>query len=435
MNDSSRGGGWRSLTELPLTYFELDPDNPGALDPRTAKVYGDVVWNQFLSSKYAGAGDAVQLGSWENSNGLEAPSTTAYDRAIRAVGGDGFATDFAEFSAAAAEWRVANAPFSSPADLPDVERRGTLTVGGSAVTLPMDHLTFALYDVPQAAGPLRFAATFPEGMSAAVALVARSGAIDGGQVTTKLLELPDGGSGGVTIDEPGHFYNSGGRITAVLVSSDTSHGDWSPATGDWRWLREDQRVTARVSADPASPAVAARTPRPGAKRVSTRRAIKVTFSEPVTHVDESSFVVRGPEGGKVRGRVTYAAATRTAKFRPADQLSDTSSYTVHLGGGITDAAGNPLRRINWSFKTVRRAPRAKLRGFRLHSRDNDRLRFRATLSQDGRTVGQRKGTIKPGATRRLRIGGGEAGPAKLVVRLTDPQGNKKRLTRSLQLAG
>jgi hypothetical protein len=265
--------------------------------------------------------------------------------------------------------------------------------------------------------------------------VARSGAIAGGQVTTELLELPNGGSGGVTINDPAPFYNSGGRVTAVLVNSDTSHGNWSPTTGDWRWLREDQRVTARVSSDPAAPAVTARTPRPGAKRVSTRRAIKVTFSEPVAHVDESSFVVRGPKGGRVRGRVSYSGATRTATFRPAKRLSDTSSYRVHLGSGIVDAAGNPLGTINWRFRTIRIAPRASLRGFRLRSRDNDRLRFRATLTQDGSTVGRQKGSIRPRGTRRLRIGGGEAGTATLVVKLTDPQGNKKRLTRAVRLAG
>ena len=37
LNDSSSGGGWRSLTELPLTYFEPNPDSDGAPDPRTAK--------------------------------------------------------------------------------------------------------------------------------------------------------------------------------------------------------------------------------------------------------------------------------------------------------------------------------------------------------------------------------------------------------------
>ena len=434
INDSPRGGGWRSLTELSLTYLEPDPDGAGALDPRVAKPYGDVVWNQFLSSKYGEGGDGIQIGSWENSNGIEAPSTNAFDTAIRAAGGDGLSTDFAGFSAAVAEWRVPQAPFPTPAELPDVERRGTLAADGAAVSVTMDHLSFALYNVPEAPGPLRLAASFPEGTSAAIALVGRSGALDGGEVTTELLELPNGGAGGVTIEQPAPFYDSGGRITAVLVNSDASQLGWSDSLGDWRWSRDSQRVTARVTSDTDGPVVTSRAPAPGARRVSTRRPIAVTFSEPVTGVNESTLVVRGPNGRKVRGRVAYAGPARRATFTPAKELSDTSSYVVRVSSAIVDSGANPVPQSDWTFTTVRRAPRASLRGLRLRSRDNDRLSFTATLLQDGRAVGRRRGGIPPGATRRLSIAGGEPGRARLVVRLTDPQGNTKRLTESLRLA-
>ena len=331
VEDRPSGEGWRSLTEVSLTYFEPDPDGDGALDPRTAKPYGDVVWNHFLSAKYGAAGNGLQLDTWENSFGLERPSTAAYDTAIRVAGGRGLADDFGEFSAAVAEWRVPQAPFFSPAELPDVERRGSLTAGGPMAREAMDHLSFALYDVPAvSSGPLRLAGSFPEGTEAAIALVARSGSIDGGQVTTRIRQLPDGGLGGVTIDNPAPFYASGGRITAVLVNSDSSHGGWDDQIGDWHWLRDDQPATARASSDV-------------------------------------------------------------------------------------------------------RAPRASLRGFRLRSRDADRLSFTATLRQRGRTVGQRKGSVRPGAGRRLRIRGGEPGRARLVVRLADPAANTKRLARRVRL--
>jgi len=331
LDDRATGGGWRSLTELPLTYFEPNPDGPGALDPRTAKVYGDVVWNQFLSSKYGSAGDALQRATWERSNGFEYASTDAYDEAIRAAGGSGIAEDFAEFSAAVSEWQAPASPFPNPADLPDVERRGELVAGGRAAGLRMDHLSFALYDVPETDGPIRLAASFPDGASAAIALVARSGAIDGGELTTELLELPDGGRGGVTLPAPAPFYASGGRVTAALVNTDASHGPfWDEQLRDWGWSRDEQQVSARISAD-------------------TRK------------------------------------------------------------------------------------PRASLRGFRLRSRDTDRLAFEASLRQDGRTVGRRSGGIRPGATRRLRIRGAEQGRARLVVRLADPSANTKRLARTLRL--
>ena len=74
VNDRAPGDGWRSLSHLPLTYFEPDPDAEGAPDRRTAKPYGDVVWHQFLSSKYGAAGDALQraqLGELEGHRGRQ----------------------------------------------------------------------------------------------------------------------------------------------------------------------------------------------------------------------------------------------------------------------------------------------------------------------------------------------------------------------------
>ena len=165
----------------------------------------------------------------------------------------------------------------------------------------------------------------------------------------------------------------------------------------------------------------ARTPAPGATGIGTRRAVTATFSEPVTGIDENSFVVRAPNGRRVRGSVTYAGAARTATFKPAKPLLDTSSYTVHLGGAIFDAGANPLAQSDWRFTTVRRAPRASLRGFRLRSRDNDRLPSgpssprTATRSAGDRAAsgpGRRGGCASPAAT---------PGLPRLVVRLTDPE--------------
>jgi len=331
LEDRTSGSGWGSLTELPLTYFESNPESAGALDPRSAKAYGDVVWNQFLSSKYGPAGDALQRGTWERSNGFERASTDAYDGAIRAVGGGGLARDFAEFAAAVAEWQVPDAPFPPPADLPDVERIGTLARDMRPASLSMDHLTFALFDVPDTDGPIRLAAFFPEGTSAALALVARTGSAASGDVTAELVHLRDGGAGRVTIRRPGDFYGSGGRITAVLVNADASHGSlWDDRTGDWPWSRDAQPVTARLSSDT-------------------------------------------------------------------------------------------------------RAPRASLRGLRLRSRDRDPLTFEATLRQGGRIVGERSGRLRARGKRRLRFRSANPGRARLVVELSDPSANRKRLARTLRL--
>lgn len=328
VRDRESGPGWSSLTELSLTYFEQDPDAENALDPRTAKPYGGVVWNQFLSAKYGAAGDAIQLGSWQRSNGLDEASTAAYDSAIRRAGGRSMSADFADFSAAAAEWRVPSAPFPTPSELPDVERRGSLVRDGAAMSALMDHLTFGLYDIPETSGPIRLAASFPAGTSAAIALVGRSGTVDGGEPTTELLELPDGGAGGVTIEDPAAFYASGGRVTAVLVNSDTSHGEWSNRLADWSWSRDDQVVRTRVSSDVNPPRASLRR-----LRMRSRDAGPITFAATLRQ-DGRVIGVRS-------GRLD-AGATRRLRFGSAEggrarlvvQFTDPSANTRRLARTI-----------------------------------------------------------------------------------------------------
>lgn len=431
VNDRQSGQGWQSLTELSLTAFDHPDDQP-----RNAKPYGGVVWNQFLSEKYGSSGDGLHRATWENSRGIDAPSTAAFDSAIRAAGGSGTSADFSEFSAAVAEWRVPAAPVPAPAELPDVERRGTIEADGQAVSLGMDHLTFAFYDVPATTvAPIRLAASFPAGTSAAIALVARSGAIDGGAVTTELLQLPDGGVGGVTIQQPAPFYESGGRITAVLVNSDTSHGEYNASKRDWNWSRDQQPVIARITSDTSGPSISSITPAQGAQRVPTTSAVTVTFSEPVAGVNNKTLVLRKPNGRKVAATVTYAPASRTATLTPTKELADTTRYTVRVGGSIVDSSAIQIAQTESTFTTVRRGPRASLSGLQLRSRDNDRLSFTATLRQGGRVVVRRSGTLRAGGTRRLNFAGAQTGPARLVVKLTDPQGNTRRLVRTLRLVG
>ena len=324
VEDRSSGEGWSSLTELSLTYFEPRPDDEDALDPRTAKPYGDVVWNDFLGARYGAAGDALQRGTWERSNGLEVPSTAAFDAAIRAAGGGGLAADFARFSAAVAEWRVPAAAFPTPSQLPDVERRGELVQDGAPARLMMDHLTFALYEIPATADPIRVAASFPEGLSAAIALVGRSGGSDTGEVTTEVRRLRNGGVGGVTLRQPARFYESGGRVTAVLVNSDTAHGQWDESIGDWSWVREDQLVSAGVSSDTRDPRASLRR-----FRLRSRDTDRLLFEAELRQAGKTV----GRRSGRIRPgatrRLRFAGSER-GRARLVVQLTDASANTKRL---------------------------------------------------------------------------------------------------------
>jgi hypothetical protein len=439
VNDGRSGLGWRSLTELPLTAFDHMQDQP-----RNAKPYGSVVFNHFLTSRYGDEGEALHRRTWELSDGLARASTGAYDRAIREAQGPGLASDFAAFSAAVAEWRLPQAGFALPGQLPDVERLGTLSADGAAAVPEMDHMTFALYDVPDtSAGRIRLAASFPAGTRAAVALVAREGSIEGGQVTTQLAELPSGGTGGVTLDDPHSYIEGGGRITAVLVNADATHGpEYDLQRADWRWSRDNQVVAASLTSDRPGPAVTARSPAPDATNVGTRKPLRVTFSTDVTGVDAQSFSLRGPRGQAIPAAVTYVPGSRTATLIPTGELADTTPHTVRLTGAIVDASATSLPATEWSFTTARRGPRAALKvvsknrsavRFRLRSSDRDRLRWTATLTSGGRTIARRSGAIRPGAARFVAVRARGRSRARLVVVLADPQGNRARLGRALRL--
>jgi hypothetical protein len=131
----------------------------------------------------------------------------AYDAAIRAGGGAGFADDFHRFAAASAEWQLGD-----PA-LPDVERHGELVPGGS-VARTLDASGYLLYGVNalDSDAPLTLSIDAPRGWTGAIALVGRSG----DAVETKLTKLDGDAHGDVTVEDPQRFD----RLTAVVVNGD-----------------------------------------------------------------------------------------------------------------------------------------------------------------------------------------------------------------------
>lgn len=437
LHDTTAGSGWRSLTDVPLTAFEHPAD-----EKRNAKPYGSAVWNHFLSSRYAPRGDELQRLTWERSDGWNEPSTSAHNHAILAVGGSGLAREFASFAAAVAEWRVPSVGFPDASLLPDMARVGTLAADGPLASRRMDHLTFALYEVPPTqAARIRLSGAFPEGTRGALALVGRNGAA-GGPVKVETVELPTGGSSSVSLAEPGSFTAGGGRITAVVVNADASHGPYNMNIRDWTWHRDAQPVAARVTGDGWRPAVTSRAPAPGARRVRPRARIRVAFSTAVTGVSAKSFSLRHPNGRRVPATVSHEPGSQTAVLTPRSALTDTTRYAVRLTRAIEDPTGIALAPIRWRFTTVRQKPRARLArpsltasaaSFQLRSRDRDRLRWTATLRANGRAVARRQGRLRAGSRRTVRLRSPGARQARLAVALTDPQGNRKRLTRRLRL--
>jgi hypothetical protein len=83
--------------------------------------------------------------------------------------------------------------------------------------------------------------------------------------------------------------------------------------------------------------------------VDTDTTIMVTFP-----VDVNSSSISITVSGSVTGTVTYDAASKTATFTPDSALSENTEYTITLGTGLMDAAGNsPIdTAMTWTFRTI-----------------------------------------------------------------------------------
>ncbi|MEG9249173.1 peroxidase family protein [Arthrobacter sp. Soc17.1.1.1] len=106
------------------------------------------------------------------------------------------------------------------------------------------------------------------------------------------------------------------------------------------------------AADTTAPTVGTRTPAADAVGVAVGTTVGAVFAEAVSGVSGTTLRLADPAGTAVAGAVTYDGATRTATLDPATDLAAGTRYTVSLAAGITDAAGNALAPVSWSFTTA-----------------------------------------------------------------------------------
>lgn len=102
-------------------------------------------------------------------------------------------------------------------------------------------------------------------------------------------------------------------------------------------------------ADVTAPVVMSTTPTNGATGVSRTTTIIVQFSENVVGVNGSSFAVTigaNPVAGSL-----VALTSDTWQFTPNNMLMNNATVTVSLSASITDASGNALVPVMFSFST------------------------------------------------------------------------------------
>jgi methionine-rich copper-binding protein CopC len=100
-----------------------------------------------------------------------------------------------------------------------------------------------------------------------------------------------------------------------------------------------------ATADATPPTVTAVSPANDATNVATNATIQVTFSEAMdasTIIPANITLKNTGTSAAVTVTVAYNAATQVATITPTASLSNLTNYTLTVGTGVKDAAGNPM---------------------------------------------------------------------------------------------
>ncbi len=95
--------------------------------------------------------------------------------------------------------------------------------------------------------------------------------------------------------------------------------------------------------DSTPPAVSSVAPADGSAGVAVASSVAVTFSEPVSPVSVAGEIVLAPAAGPaVAGELVFSSGDAVATFIPVAQLWTGTAYTVTVGIGVEDRAGNAM---------------------------------------------------------------------------------------------
>jgi hypothetical protein len=326
---------WAKRSQQPLTQFNSAESNDS-----NDKVYGDAVWNRWIDQRYGA--DTIRR-AWEVSVETRDFAPAAYDKAL-SERGTNFFDAFTQFAADTAEWRSANTPFEEGGTFPDMVRVPDVVLHAQNATGDrnnsasgsLDHTAFALINVdPAGQNDLTAGGTFRRGVGGAIALVGRTGDLNGGTEVTQVTRVPNGGTARVTLPNATSFS----RVTAILINGDVTASSFDDQRGDWNWAADGEPVTIAVN-DFTKPSVRTSSPRRNARRVKRNAKISISFNERIAGAERSTIKLVGPGGRAVSASVVPSG--KTVKIKPARRLAAGRRYTVKISSAVTDPAGNPL---------------------------------------------------------------------------------------------
>lgn len=159
-------------------------------------------------------------------------------------------------------------------------------------------------------------------------------------------------------------FASTGISTPVTAGSTTSF--FATATDLAGNMSACSTGAASYLQDSVSPIVTTIAPATNALGVSQAGNVNVMFNESVVGVNGVTFTLRS--GGSLVGSTVSYNNVGGATLQPTAKLAAGTTYAVGLTSAITDAAGNPITALGWSFTTgprptvARRSPATNATG-------------------------------------------------------------------------
>ncbi|MCG7870805.1 MAG: CAP domain-containing protein [Candidatus Thiodiazotropha lotti] len=105
--------------------------------------------------------------------------------------------------------------------------------------------------------------------------------------------------------------------------------------------------------DGTAPTVIQRFPATEQADVATKIEVSLTFDEALSEysIDMSSLTLSDSDT-LIPGSVSYDDISHSILFTPYNELAEGTRYTVSLGDGVKDLAGNPVAPESWQFTTA-----------------------------------------------------------------------------------
>lgn len=142
-----------------------------------------------------------------------------------------------------------------------------------------------------------------------------------------------------------HYFSQGQQIWLHR----TRYTDGAP--NYWYAFAGNPDATPMRSWDPVAPTASLLSPEADQTDVKPSSAVTLVVSEPVSGIDDATVRLADADGQSVAATINHDVASGTVTIRPDEPMALSARYTVSVGAGVADMAGNVMAPGSWSFTT------------------------------------------------------------------------------------